>query len=62
MKRKNFPARKELRQQEAVERQEAYSKLTAIQKLRRLNADLGKDTGAKKERRKLETLIKKEKS
>ena len=35
--RKNFPSNVERKRKEAVERQEAYSKLTSQQKLERLN-------------------------
>ena len=45
------------RQKEAKERQEAYNKLTATQKLAKLDAKYGKNQGAKKERAKIEAKI-----
>ena len=49
--------RKETRQKEAAARNNAYEKLTPAQKLARLNATLGKDVGAEKQRSKLQHTI-----
>jgi hypothetical protein len=40
-------------QEEAVSRQETYDKLTATQKIKKLDKKLGKGIGAKKQRAKL---------
>ena len=50
--------RKADRQAEAKERQEAYNKLTPKQKLDKLDKKLGEGVGAKKQRAKLNALIK----
>ncbi len=49
---------KEVKRKEAEERQENYNKLTATQKIAKLDKKLGKGIGAKKER---ESFLKKEK-
>jgi len=46
------------RQKEAKERQEAYDKLTATQKLAKLDAKYGKGQGATKERARIEAKSK----
>tara|TARA_R110002110_G_scaffold26350_5_gene96984 strand:+ start:17084 stop:17308 length:225 start_codon:yes stop_codon:yes gene_type:complete len=51
--RKNFPGRREIRQTEATERQEARNKLTDQQQLDSLNAMFGEGNGATKERARL---------
>ena len=49
--------RKQIRQDEAKERNAAYAKLTPAQKLARLDAKLGKDIGAIKQRSKLQAAL-----
>jgi len=49
---------KEDRQKEAKERQEAYNKLTATQKLAKLDTKYGKGQGATKERAKIQAKAK----
>ncbi len=53
MLRMNFPDRKEIRQKEAIARQEARNKRTNIQQLERLDRAFGVGMGATKERAKL---------
>ena len=48
----------EEKQAEASERQKLYSKLTPQQKIADLDKRLGKGIGAKRQRAKLQTLIK----
>ncbi len=43
----------EIKKDEALTRQEAYSKLTPSQKIQKLDRNLGKGVGAKKERERL---------
>ena len=45
------------RREEALERQEAYAKLTPHQKLKKLDAKLGPGVGAVRERARLHQLI-----
>ena len=45
------------RREEALERQEAYAKLTPHQKLKKLDAKLGPGVGAVRERARLQQLI-----
>jgi hypothetical protein len=47
---------KEQKRVDALMRQEAYGKLTAKQKLEKLDAKLGVDIGATKERKRLDEL------
>lgn len=49
---------KKIRQEEAIERQKAYDKLTDAQKIDRLDGKLGKGVGAKKQRAKLQKVEK----
>lgn len=51
--------RNKQRREAALERQEAYSKLTPQQKLKKLDAKLGSGVGAIRERAKLHKLINK---
>ena len=53
MLKKNFPNRKKEKREEAVERQEAYDKLTPQQKLALLDTKLGTGVGAKRQRERL---------
>lgn len=46
---------KSIRQEEAVQRQEAYNKLSNEEKIALLDKRLGKDVGAKKQRNRLTT-------
>jgi len=55
----NFPHRHEKRAKEAVERQEAFGKLSPQQRLTLLDARLGAGVGAKRQRAKLSKLIEK---
>lgn len=48
---------KELKKQEAIDRQELRNKLTPIQQLEKLDKMFGKGKGAKKERIKLQKII-----
>ena len=57
MKSINFDTQETIKQREARERSEAYSKITPNQQLQRLDNILGKDIGAVKERAKLKQLI-----
>lgn len=57
MKPMNFDTQETMKQREARERSEAYSKITPNQQLQRLDNILGKDIGAVKERAKLKQLI-----
>jgi len=57
MKRGNFPNRKDQKRSEGALRQAEYSALTPKQKLDRLDAKLGKDVGAKRERAKIALLL-----
>lgn len=49
---------KELRRKEALERQQRWESLTPAQQLEELDKRLGKGVGAKKQRARLERLIK----
>jgi hypothetical protein len=51
--RKNGSRRKERRKEDADERQEAYDKISRVNKIARLDVKFGKGKGAKKERVKL---------
>ena len=44
---------KSIRQKEAVQRQEAYNKLSNVEKIALLDKKLGKDVGAKRQRNRL---------
>ena len=50
-------AKKERKQKEAIERKEAYDKLTVQQKLDRLDAKFGTGKGAARERARLEKQL-----
>ena len=51
---------KEIKRQEAQERQAEYDSLTVEQKLKRLDDKLGKGKGAKKQRAKLKKQLQKQ--
>ena len=53
--------RKQMRQDEAIKRQEQYSALPATHKLVRLDKTLGKNTGATRQRARLTKQIEAEK-
>lgn len=46
-----------IRREEAASRQEAYNKLSAKEKLEKLDEKLGVGVGAKKQRAKLQSLV-----
>lgn len=57
MKRMNFPGRKKTRHEEAIERNEAWAKLSPQQQLQELDKRFGKDQGASRQRKRLSKLL-----